>query len=131
MTMMHCPPFLQMMRIVTVYSPRVIVMTPTPPQPLLLRMVTVTPSLRQMTAMMGMLLSIPATKVVKTASITIVMGRWTAPDSACSSVDPVCWECGNNVVDPNEDCDDGNMTSGDGCSSSCEYESQQIYQVWG
>jgi len=30
--------------------------------------------------------------------------------------------CGNHVVDPGEQCDDGNTTSGDGCSSTCELE---------
>jgi cysteine-rich repeat protein len=27
--------------------------------------------------------------------------------------------CGNDVIDPGEDCDDGNRTDGDGCSSTC------------
>lgn len=27
--------------------------------------------------------------------------------------------CGNNVIDPGEDCDDGNRVDGDGCSSTC------------
>ncbi len=27
--------------------------------------------------------------------------------------------CGNGVVDPNEECDDGNYIDGDGCDSSC------------
>ncbi len=30
--------------------------------------------------------------------------------------------CGNGVVDPLEQCDDGNTTSGDGCSSKCKLE---------
>src|SRR5262245_26190252 len=30
--------------------------------------------------------------------------------------------CGNNTMDPGEQCDDGNTTSGDGCSSSCQFE---------
>ena len=30
--------------------------------------------------------------------------------------------CGNHVLDPNEDCDDGNRVEGDGCSSLCQYE---------
>lgn len=28
--------------------------------------------------------------------------------------------CGNGVVNPNEECDDGNLNDGDSCSSSCE-----------
>ena len=30
--------------------------------------------------------------------------------------------CGNNVVETGEQCDDGNIVSGDGCSSSCQTE---------
>jgi len=30
--------------------------------------------------------------------------------------------CGNGVVDPGEDCDDGNVVDGDCCSSSCRFE---------
>lgn len=32
--------------------------------------------------------------------------------------------CGNEVVDPGEECDDGNDESGDGCSSTCLIEGQ-------
>jgi len=31
-------------------------------------------------------------------------------------------DCGNNKLDANEDCDDGNKKSGDGCSESCQKE---------
>src|SRR5690606_19787950 len=30
--------------------------------------------------------------------------------------------CGDEVLDPDEACDDGNETDGDGCSASCEIE---------
>jgi cysteine-rich repeat protein len=30
--------------------------------------------------------------------------------------------CGNGVLDPNEECDDGNTVSGDGCSATCRRE---------
>ncbi|MDQ3340359.1 MAG: DUF4215 domain-containing protein [Myxococcota bacterium] len=30
--------------------------------------------------------------------------------------------CGDGVIGPNEQCDDSNATSGDGCSSTCQYE---------
>jgi cysteine-rich repeat protein len=33
--------------------------------------------------------------------------------------------CGNGKVEPTEDCDDGNTTNGDGCSSTCKFESTQ------
>ena len=30
--------------------------------------------------------------------------------------------CGNGVIEPGETCDDGNTTSGDGCSATCQIE---------
>ncbi len=41
--------------------------------------------------------------------------------SACTAVGsfPLFAICGNNVVETGEDCDDGNTTGGDGCSSMC------------
>jgi cysteine-rich repeat protein len=33
-----------------------------------------------------------------------------------------CWRCGNGLLELGEDCDDGNLTSGDGCSGSCTTE---------
>ncbi len=30
--------------------------------------------------------------------------------------------CGNSAVEPGEQCDDGNMVDGDGCSATCQYE---------
>ena len=42
----------------------------------------------------------------------------------CAAVQPVCIEtnCGNGKVDVGEDCDDGNITDGDGCSHDCRQE---------
>jgi len=40
------------------------------------------------------------------------------PDSQCSA-DCQSRYCGNNIIDPGEICDDGNNTSGDGCSANC------------
>jgi len=31
-------------------------------------------------------------------------------------------DCGNGVVEPGEQCDDGNTASGDGCSATCQIE---------
>ena len=47
-------------------------------------------------------------------------GRCSAVDevSVCSS--PVV--CGDGVVDEEEECDDGNMRGGDGCSTTCTFE---------
>ena len=35
--------------------------------------------------------------------------------------------CGNYVIDPGEECDDGNPFSGDGCSSACMLEDPNIW----
>ena len=50
---------------------------------------------------------------------------WDATSSSCSSK----WtaiisgpNCGNGVEETGEECDDGNIADGDGCSSTCEYE---------
>ena len=31
-------------------------------------------------------------------------------------------QCGNGILDPNEQCDDGNTVSGDGCNALCQLE---------
>src|ERR1041384_7554723 len=33
-----------------------------------------------------------------------------------------CGNCGNGMLDPEEQCDDGNHEGGDGCDASCEVE---------
>jgi cysteine-rich repeat protein len=55
------------------------------------------------------------------------------PGSACSSlcrwqpaVHPVA-RCGNGVVEPGEECDDGNDAGGDGCSSECLLEVAEAF----
>lgn len=30
--------------------------------------------------------------------------------------------CGNKIVEPGEECDDGNFVNGDGCSTVCQIE---------
>ena len=39
---------------------------------------------------------------------------------ACDT--PLVSECGNNQLEQPEECDDGNLTDGDGCSSACQWE---------
>jgi fibro-slime domain-containing protein len=39
--------------------------------------------------------------------------------------------CGNSAIEGNEDCDDGNTVSGDGCSATCRQESDWICVVPG
>jgi fibro-slime domain-containing protein len=34
--------------------------------------------------------------------------------------------CGNNVIDPGEECDDGNTVGGDGCSPACQIEADYV-----
>ena len=43
---------------------------------------------------------------------------------------PYTPSCGNEIVDAGEDCDDGNNTSGDGCSAMCMAEVPTLGQ-WG
>jgi uncharacterized protein (TIGR03382 family) len=52
-----------------------------------------------------------------------------AGDGTCESGfcnDGVCQRCGNNVLEAGEGCDDGNVTSGDGCNASCLIESIEV-----
>jgi fibro-slime domain-containing protein len=44
----------------------------------------------------------------------------TVPDAAVEA--PVYATCGNSLKESGETCDDGNTTSGDGCSSTCRLE---------
>ena len=34
--------------------------------------------------------------------------------------------CSDSVIDPTEECDDGNLTSGDGCFSTCHFEDEFV-----
>ncbi|MCB9543638.1 MAG: hypothetical protein H6703_14485 [Myxococcales bacterium] len=42
-------------------------------------------------------------------------------DPDCAG-DPVCGPCGNNALDPDEGCDDGDRLAGDGCAPDCTVE---------
>jgi|GEM_PF-415402 len=48
-----------------------------------------------------------------------------------ASVDPSdeAFACGNGVVEPMEQCDDGNLTSGDGCDDRCRFDSSNIVEA--
>ena len=39
--------------------------------------------------------------------------------------------CGNGVLDPGEDCDDGNTMDGDGCSAVCLFECAECFDTFG
>jgi cysteine-rich repeat protein len=50
---------------------------------------------------------------------------WDATLETCGAdwnFESSCGVCGNHVRDFGEECDDGNVISGDGCSSSCKFE---------
>ena len=38
--------------------------------------------------------------------------------------------CGNAVLESGEGCDDGNTTSGDGCSATCQWEQPVCEPAW-
>jgi len=46
----------------------------------------------------------------------------TGQPSVCTPMPPPTPTCGDGVVDPGEQCDDGNTVDGDGCSKSCTFE---------
>ena len=50
---------------------------------------------------------------------TIQMCAFACSNGACV---PAPVECGNNILEGGEDCDDGNLINGDGCSAICEIE---------
>jgi len=43
-------------------------------------------------------------------------------DGLVDKQDPDCAVCGDRVVDPGEECDDGNVVAGDGCGPTCQVE---------
>src|SRR5690242_15958205 len=45
-------------------------------------------------------------------------------DTTCAAIQAVCitTPCGNGLVDPGEQCDDGNIMAADGCSATCQFE---------
>lgn len=58
---------------------------------------------------------------VKLLCILLLLSGPTSPFST-SSTEAALGTCGNGVVDKFEQCDDGNLTNGDGCSSVCQKE---------
>lgn len=43
-------------------------------------------------------------------------------DGLVDKADPDCFICGDGILDPDEQCDDGNLSGGDGCDGSCQLE---------
>jgi len=71
------------------------------------------------------------TRILLIASIFIAAGLIASSiffihsanaDSGAIQTSVTVTVCGNNVVETGEQCDDGNIVSGDGCSSSCQTE---------
>jgi len=63
--------------------------------------------------------SIPAF-TTKTVKLKKTILDWSATDAVqLCGILPVC---GDSIKDLNEQCDDGNLINGDGCSSTCEIE---------
>ena len=48
---------------------------------------------------------------------------WNIDDLCIVGIGESTSVCGNGIVEPGETCDDGNTTSGDGCSATCQDES--------
>jgi len=50
---------------------------------------------------------------------------WDSNAKTCEAnwqSDSACGICGNHIKDTGEQCDDGNLNDGDGCSSTCQFE---------
>ncbi|GLC33698.1 hypothetical protein PLESTB_000105300 [Pleodorina starrii] len=47
---------------------------------------------------------------------------WDVNGTKATTADRACWRCGDSQVDPSEQCDDGNILDGDGCSSTCQLQ---------
>src|SRR5690606_28937535 len=65
--------------------------------------------------------------ITSSASATVVAGAtyYLFIDGKVSGDFTVNFElltCGNGVIDAGEQCDDGNLTAGDGCSNECKVE---------
>ena len=56
-----------------------------------------------------------------TSDDTFELGGWTIDDACVVGINKVP-KCGDLFLDYNEQCDDGNVKDGDGCSSACKFE---------
>lgn len=57
----------------------------------------------------------------------ITAGTPSPLTALCVPGTPLCNICGNGIVDPAEQCDDGNDVDGDGCSTQCRTENFQLF----
>ncbi|MBI3782308.1 MAG: hypothetical protein HY270_02790 [Deltaproteobacteria bacterium] len=56
------------------------------------------------------------------ATVPVITGATLNPSLSLAPVLQAACTCGNGVVDPGEQCDDGNVVDGDCCSSLCLFE---------
>jgi hypothetical protein len=76
----------------------------------------------------------PADDVYPRAGAAACVTDCTAeiPDAAgwvedfCNGIEGGAGVCGNDVVEADEECDDGNTIDGDGCDSSCRWEMSRV-----
>ena len=61
--------------------------------------------------------ALPDGRILGTGSINVTSGG-----TLCAAVRFLNNTCGNGVIEPGEDCDDGNTANGDCCSSTCHFD---------
>ncbi len=61
-------------------------------------------------------------EVCSAVSGCISTGDPCPPGTSCNEDVDECVDCGNGILEPGEQCDDGNTQNGDCCSSTCRYE---------
>jgi cysteine-rich repeat protein len=60
------------------------------------------------------------------SSADFSFGAPTPVNNAGSPGSPPASVCGNSTVESLEGCDDGNTTAGDGCSATCQFETEAV-----
>jgi len=70
-------------------------------------------------------LALTSTGCQSPGSVTCRSGRVCPAGQHCAANQDICFigTCGNAIVDPGEQCDDGNLMDKDGCSPTCTKES--------
>ena len=60
---------------------------------------------------------------------SIVVGGLASIAVNLALVCPAMSTCGDEIIDPGEDCDDGNLFGGDGCAQNCTDEHARMFLV--
>jgi cysteine-rich repeat protein len=66
--------------------------------------------------------STTTTTVASTTTTTVVASTTTTTSTPASTTTTLPPTCGNGVIEPGEQCDDGNTVPCDGCSATCQIE---------